>query len=200
MKTAKGEQIQNFVTGKILHLDGDKRYSEKSLKYYKKMGLSAIVKNIPEYKQPKIVYELLEYYEPDVLIITGHDSMIRKERDFNNIYNYKNSKYFIQTVKEAKRYEREHAKDLVIFAGACESYFEALIMAGANFASSPARILIDFFDPLVIAKKIATTDSLKYITMGDIEKDLRDGRRGIGGIGANRKGKKRKYYNYVTKM
>ncbi len=30
------------------------------------------------------------------------------------------------------------------FAGACQSYFEALISAGANFASSPARILIDF--------------------------------------------------------
>lgn len=36
-------------------------------------------------------------------------------------------------------------KKLVIFAGACQSYFEAIISAGANFASSPARILIDFF-------------------------------------------------------
>ena len=50
---------------------------------------------------------------------------------------------FIETVKEARRYEREQAEELVIFAGACESYFEALIMAGANFGSSPARILID---------------------------------------------------------
>ncbi len=115
--------------------------------------------------------------------------MIKKEKEYNNIYNYKNSKYFIETVKEARRYEREQATDLVIFAGACESYFEALIMAGANFASSPARILIDFLDPIIIAEKIATTDELKYITIGDIEKKLRDGRRGVGGVGANRKEK-----------
>ena len=86
------------------------------------------------------------------------DRMIRKGREYNNIYNYKNSKYFIETVKEARRYEREQTKDLVIFAGACESYFEALIMAGANFASSPARILIDFLDPIVIAEKIGNTN------------------------------------------
>ena len=102
-------------------------------------------------------------------------------------HNYKNSKYFIETVKEARRYEREQGKEIVIFAGACQSYFEALIMAGANFASSPARILIDFLDPLVIARKVATTDSLKYITIGDIEHELRDGKRGVGGIGANGK-------------
>ena len=117
--------------------------------------------------------------------------MIRKERDFNNLYNYKNSKYFIETVKEARRYEREQGSEIVIFAGACESYFEALIMAGANFASSPARILIDVLDPLKVAQKVATTDYLKYITIRDIENELRDGKRGIDGIGANRQ-KKRK--------
>ena len=113
--------------------------------------------------------------------------MIKKEREYNDIYNYRNSKYFIETVKEARRFERENAQEIVIFAGACQSYFEALIMAGANFASSPARILIDFLDPLIIAEKVATTDYLKYITMQDVEKELRDGKRGVGGIGANRK-------------
>lgn len=57
-------------TGKILHLDGDKRYSEKSVKYYKKMGLNATVKNIPENRQPKVVYRLLQIYNPDILVIT----------------------------------------------------------------------------------------------------------------------------------
>ncbi len=65
--------IEKVVTGKILHLDGDKKYSQKSLKYYKQMGLNAVVKNIPESKQPKLVYELLKYYNPDILVITGHD-------------------------------------------------------------------------------------------------------------------------------
>ncbi len=112
--------------------------------------------------------------------------MIRKERGYNDIYNYRNSRHFIETVKEARRYEKETNSDIVIFAGACQSYFEALIMAGANFASSPARILIDFLDPLVIAEKVATTEYLKYITMGDVENELRDGKRGVGGIGAHR--------------
>ena len=197
MKRTKRGETEHFVTGRILHLDGDRKYSEKSARYYRKMGLNAIVKNIPEYRQPKLVYNLLEYYKPDILIITGHDAMIQKEKRFDDIYNYKNSRYFIQTIQEARRYEREKAADIVIFAGACESYFEALIMAGANFASSPARILIDFLDPLVIAKKIATTDSIQFVTMGDIEKDLRDGRKGVGGIGANRK---EKCNFYVTKL
>lgn len=67
-----------IVTGKILHLDGDKRYSQKSYNYYKKLGLNAIVKNIPEYKQPKAVYKLLKMYNPDILVITGHDRNDKK--------------------------------------------------------------------------------------------------------------------------
>ena len=115
--------------------------------------------------------------------------MVLKDRRYYDIQNYRNSKYFIETVKEARRYERDTGNEIVIFAGACQSYYEALIMAGANFASSPARILIDFLDPLVIAEKIATTDDIEYITINDIEKRVRDGRRGIGGIGANGKRK-----------
>ena len=190
MKKTEVRTAENFVTGKILHLDGDRRYSEKALKYYKKYGLNAVVKNISEYRQPSVVYELLEYYEPDILVITGHDGMIRQHRDYNNINNYKNSKYFIETVKEARRYERNYEVDLVIFAGACQSYFEALMMAGANFASSPARIMIDFIDPLIVAHKVATTNWLKYITIEELEKNLKDGKAGIGGIGAFGKMKK----------
>ena len=64
---------EKIITGKILHLDGDKRYSQKSYNYYNKLGLNAVVKNIPEYKQPRVVYQLLKIYKPDILIITGHD-------------------------------------------------------------------------------------------------------------------------------
>ena len=175
------------VNGKILHLDGDKRYSEKSYRYYQKMGVNAVVKNIPEGKQPKVVYNLLKMYKPDILVITGHDGMIKKGYGYYDIYNYRNSRYFIATVKEAKRYEKDTNADLVIFAGACQSYFEAIMQAGANFASSPARILIDILDPLIVAKEVAITDESKYIKIEDIENKLRDGRRGIGGTGAKRK-------------
>ena len=59
--------------------------------------------------------------------------------------------------------------------------------AGANFASSPARILIDFLDPLIVAGKIATTEKYKFVTIDDIAYELRDGKKGISGIGANGK-------------
>lgn len=178
---------EEIITGKILHLDGDKKYSQKAYIQYKKMGLNAIVKNIPEYKQPTLVYKLLKIYTPDILVITGHDGIIKKAKDYNNIYNYRNSRYFIETVKEARRYDEANGNKLVIFAGACQSYYEALILAGANFASSPARILIDFIDPIIVAEKVAYTERYKYITIEDIERELRDGRRGIDGIGANGK-------------
>lgn len=175
---------EEIITGKILHLDGDRKYSEKSYRYYKKLRLNAVVKNIPENKQPRVIYNLLMYYNPDILIITGHDGMIKRGSRYNDIYNYRNSRHFINTVKEARRYEKENNKNIVIFAGACQSYFEALISAGANFASSPARILIDFLDPLIIAEKVATTRKEDYITIDDVEKDLRDGKKGVNGIGA----------------
>lgn len=178
---------EKIITGKILHLDGDKRYSQKSYNYYKKMGLNAVVKNIPEYRQPRVVYKLLKTYKPDILIITGHDGMIKRGTNFNDVYNYRNSRHFINTVKEARRYDEENSQNTVIFAGACQSYFEAIMMAGANFASSPARILIDFLDPLIIAERVATTDKYKFISIDDITKEIRDGKKGIGGIGSHGK-------------
>lgn len=173
--------------GKILHLDGDKRYSDKSAKYYRKLNLNAIVRNVSENRQEYVVYDLLNRYQPDVLVITGHDGMIKNGTGYNDIYNYRNSKYFINTVKEAKRWVGQTKKDLVIFAGACQSYYEALVAAGANFASSPARVLIDFMDPLIVAEKVATTEDYKYITINDIANELRDGTKGINGIGARGK-------------
>lgn len=178
---------EKIITGKILHLDGDRKYSEKSYRYYRKLGLNAIVKYIPEYRQPRVVYQLLESYNPDILVITGHDGMIKRGMRYNDIYNYRNSRYFIETVKEARKYDKQKGKKLVIFAGACQSYFEAIISAGANFASSPARILIDFLDPLVVAEKIALTEKYRYITIDDIAYELKNGKDGIGGIGANGK-------------
>ena len=178
---------EKIITGKILHLDGDKKYSEKSYYYYKKVGLNAIVKNIPEYKQPKVVYNLLKIYNPDILIITGHDGMIKKNAGYNDLYNYRNSRHFVKTVEEARKYDLETGKNLVIFAGACQSYFEALMMAGANFASSPARILIDFLDPLIIAETVALTEIYKFVSIDDIVNELRDGKKGVDGIGAKGK-------------
>ncbi|MBQ3145634.1 MAG: sporulation peptidase YabG [Clostridia bacterium] len=179
---------QRIYTGKILHLDGDKKYSEKSSRYYNKIGLNAVVKNIAENKQEKVVIPLLNKYNPDILIITGHDAMLKRGSNYNNIYNYRNSRYFINTVKEARKWGKSSEK-LAIFAGACQSFYEGIISAGADFASSPGRILIDFVDPLIVAEKIAITEDYKFVSSYEIAKEIKEGAKGVSGIGA--RGKRR---------
>ena len=70
---------------------------------------------------------------------------------------------------------QEHGKDIQVIylflPGACQSFYEALIEAGANFASSPARILIDFVDPLIVAENIAYADRTRFVTIRDFEKE-----------------------------
>lgn len=43
------------------------------------------------------------------------------------------------------------------------------------------RVLIDFIDPLVVAKKVALTDVHKYISIYDIEPLLTSGTKGVSG-------------------
>lgn len=178
----KERNFQDIKTGKILHLDGDKFYSEKSARYYRKVGLNAIVKNIPENKQHLIVKEYINKYKPDILVLTGHDGMIKTGTKYGDLANYRNSKYFVKGVMEARKI-CPSSNRLAIFAGACQSFFEAIMASGANFASSPARILIDFMDPLIVAEKIAVTDRYKFVTINDIVNELRDGKRSIDGSG-----------------
>ena len=64
--------------------------------------------------------------------------------------------------------------------------------AGADFASSPGRILIDFIDPLIVARAVATTDKSIYISAREISKMIKEGEQGVSGIGA--RGKKKTYY------
>ena len=91
--------------------------------------------------------------------------MIKKGHNFNDIYNYRNSKYFVETVIRARMWE-QGANKLAIFArGMPKVIMKLIIEAGANFASSPARILIDFKDPLIVAEQIANTDVDKYVSI-----------------------------------
>lgn len=114
--------------GVILHIDGDLEYTDKCKENYRKMGLTAYAYNIPESEQYKQVYNLLQKIRPNILILTGHDAFMKRRNDIYNIDNYKNSKYFIQGVLEARRYEH-NLDNLVIFAGACQSYYEAIMAA-----------------------------------------------------------------------
>ena len=82
-KKSKDNRRKEIIhTGRILHLDGDRKYSEKSKMYYRKMGLIAVVRNLPEYKQSLVINKLLMIYNPDILVITGHD---RNDKKWNKI-------------------------------------------------------------------------------------------------------------------
>ena len=82
---------------------------------------------------------------------------------------------------EARRYE--HSLDnLVIFAGACQSYYEAILSAGANFASAPKRVLIDMLDPIIVAQTVAYTPVDKFAPLASIISNTREGLKGIGGV------------------
>lgn len=111
----KVELRKKSIYGNVLHLDGDSRYTAKSIKYYRNLGINAIVKNVAENRQPKVVYYLLEKYKPDILVITGHDGMIKNSGNYRDIYNYRNSLYFMKSVMEARRWRR-NSNELAIFA------------------------------------------------------------------------------------
>lgn len=186
MKTFKHTRKCYSSDAVILHLDGDKKYSRKAFCFYNNLNLKAIVENIPENKQDLMVLDLLRKYKPDILVATGHDSMYKKGQRFYNMENYKNSKYFVNTVRKARRWN-DSEEDFIIFAGACESFYEAIMSEGANFASSPGRILIDYMDPLIVASKVALTEKNKFITIHEIVPFLKDGMIGIGGTKARGK-------------
>lgn len=175
----KNRKVQ-YSNGIILHLDGDKKYSKRAQNYYNRLNLISYVENITEKNQPREVVYLLEKYKPNILVSTGHDKMLRKGQELYNINNYKNSKYFIQTVRNARIWEPSKEK-LIIFAGACESFYEAIMIEGANFASSPARIMVEYRDPLVIASKIAFTPNNEMVKIKDILPYLKSNYKAIGG-------------------
>ena len=173
-----------YMPGKILHIDGDGEYLERCLKFYKDKNIYAIGKKIKEENMSVQLPTLLKEYKPDILVITGHDAYYKKNKDINNINNYKNSKYFVKAVNAARKYEKSHEK-LVIIAGACQSDYEELIKAGANYASSPKRINIHALDPAIIALTLATTKRNKEIDLIEMLNKTKYGKDGIGGIISN---------------
>ncbi|WP_230087692.1 sporulation peptidase YabG [Alicyclobacillus mali (ex Roth et al. 2021)] len=167
--------------GTVLHMDGDGSYLQKCLAMYEELGIRAVGQHVAESEMPRKVVHLLETYAPDILIITGHDGVIRKGKDWADIKNYRNSQNFVKTVANARKYVR-NMDDLVIIAGACQSHFEALIEAGANFASSPQRIMIHALDPVFIAEKVAFTPIHETVNLYDAVKSTYTGTDGIGGL------------------
>lgn len=167
--------------GRVLHIDGDEEYLEKCLHAYRQLKLPAQGMYLPEERQVSKIKELLQEYTPDILVLTGHDGLIKEKSKYSELDNYRNSKHFIAAVRAARALRPTH-DDLVIFAGACQSHYEALLEAGATYASSPKRVLIHAYDPVFIVERIAFTSISKTVGPSDIIKDTITGIEGVGGV------------------
>lgn len=179
-----GEENKKLVfgrPGRILHIDGDPEYLEVCLKTYKQLSLQAVGRAISEKDQPEKIIELVNEVKPDIVVITGHDGMIRHATDYMDINNYRNTKYFVETVRKLREYESSY-DELVIFAGACQSCYEAILDAGANFASSPNRVLIHCLDPVLVCEKVAYTNIEKTVPIKEVIENTITGIKGIGGL------------------
>lgn len=170
-----------YLPGKILHIDGDSEYLDRCLKYYNNINLMAMGICEDEVDVPRNIRNYLEEYNPNILVITGHDAYYKKKGGISDINNYKNSINFVNAVKEARRFEKSHEK-LIIIAGACQSDYEELIRAGANFASSPKRINIHALDPAIIASRMSLSNINEDIDLKNIINSTKYGKEGIGGI------------------
>ena len=155
----------NLIGGKILHIDGDAYYLSKALETYKAYGIEANGYYVEENNLEQVIIPLIQKHSPDIIVLTGHDSLKQKDKDME-LDSYQNSKYFVNAVKKIRSIY--HGKDeVIIIAGACQSYYEKLIESGANFASSPSRKNIHLFDPVIVASLIALTKIYEYV---DIDK------------------------------
>lgn len=181
--------------GKILHVDGDSQYLETCLKVYKQLSLDAVGRAVPEYKQPEEIVQLVKEIKPDIVVLTGHDGVIREADDYLDLENYRNSKYYSQAVKALRDYNSSY-DELVIFAGACQSCYECMLDAGANFASSPNRVLIHCLDPVFVCEKIAYTRIDQIVSIQDLINNTITGLKGIGGL--QTRGKYREGYPKST--
>ena len=182
-QTQAQSQAQNSygMPGKVLHIDGDPEYLKICLDVYTKLGIPAVGKAIPESLQYKEVRSLLEQHNPSILVITGHDAIVNNKGSLKDLKNYRNTANFIKTVKEARKYDPS-LDSLVIFAGACQSNYEEIIKAGANFASSPSRVMIHALDPLLVVEKIACSRIDKVVPLEEILSHTVTGIKGVGGI------------------
>lgn len=167
--------------GRILHIDGDPSYMETCLKVYKQLNLNAVGIAISEREQPLKILSLVKEYNPDIVVLTGHDGVLKDSKGMLDLNNYRNSKYFIESVKILRSYNSSY-DELVIFAGACQSCYESILEAGANFASSPNRVLIHCLDPVLVCERIAYTRIDEIVSIKDVIENTITGIKGIGGL------------------
>lgn len=169
------------LPSRVLHLDGDRLYLKKCIDLYEQLGLQVHGVHMNEKEMPHQIGELIDKISPEIIVITGHDSFSKNKGEKGDLRAYRHSRYFAETVREARR-KVPHLDQMVIFAGACQSHFESLIRAGANFASSPSRINIHALDPVYIVAKVGYTSFMERVNVWDVIRNTLTGEKGLGGI------------------
>ncbi len=176
----KGKNPGFQKTGTVLHIDGDAFYLQLCMKYYKALDIPVIGEHVIEAEQPKRVKYFIEKYSPDILVLTGHDSLNKNCKNIHDINEYRNSSYFIESVKRARSI-KPTMDSLVIFAGACQSCFEEILAAGADYAASPGRVLIHALDPVFIVEKIAHCPFYQVLSIDEALENTITKFKGLGG-------------------
>ncbi len=169
------------MPGKVLHVDGDPNYLKKCLTLYKKLNVPVSGVYCGEKEMPERVPSWVDEVRPDILVITGHDAYSRNKGKITDLRAYRHSMDFVRTVEKI-RIKHPDLDQLIIFAGACQSHFESLIRAGANFASSPSRVNIHALDPVYIVSKLSYTPFTDRVNIWHILRNTITGEKGIGGI------------------
>ena len=178
------ELDQSLLKGKILHVDGDETYLKMCEEKYKEASIRHVCLHLKEESMKDEVIDLLHQHRPDLLVITGHDAR-------NEEGKYSHSSDFAACIRKAREYEKDKDR-LIIFAGACQSDYERLIAAGANFASSPKRVNIHALDPVILMSQVAATSVKEYVDIEQLTKKTTCKLDGIGGI--DTKGVARRIY------
>lgn len=180
-RTEKEKGLVFGRPGRVLHIDGDPSYMETCLKAYKQLNLNAVGIAVSEREQPLKILSLVKEYNPDIVVLTGHDGVLKDSKGMLDLNNYRNSKYFIESVKILRNYNSSY-DELVIFAGACQSCYESILEAGANFASSPNRVLIHCLDPVLVCERVAYTRIDEIVSIKDVIENTITGIKGVGGL------------------
>jgi len=160
-----------YIPGLILHIDSDEEYIKMCKEFYEKQQVNYVHYQVEEKELKNKVIHLIEKHNPNIIVITGHDA-------YQKNGTYRNSKYYIETVKEIRKIFNN---EIIIISGACQSDFIGLIKSGSTFASSPKKINIHALDPAIVASYLALTNNYDEVDIKDILSKTTYGEDGIGG-------------------
>ena len=96
---------KSYLLGRVLHIDGDKKYLDKCLELYKAIGVYANGYETDEKSMALKVKDLLLALNPEYFAITGHD--VYNNKGTKDLNNYTNTTNYIEAVKKQDKLKEE---------------------------------------------------------------------------------------------